>query len=205
MTSLTISVADPASAWTDLGFAVSDDGVCCVGDVAFALGAEGKGLRAWSIGEVDGVRSCAAVGDSAAVAAGLHANGVVELDHVVLTTPDHGRTLAAFEAAGYDLRRVRDTDTYGTPMRQGFFKHGSVVLEVIGPAEPMAEYAERPARLWGLAFTVADLDATAAFLGPRLHPAKDAVQPGRRIATLDKSAGSTVPFAFMTPGVKAVA
>ncbi|MBV9662995.1 MAG: glyoxalase, partial [Actinobacteria bacterium] len=57
-----------------------------------------------------------------------------------------------------------------------------------------------PARFYGLAFTVADLDATAAYLGDRLRPAKDAVQPGRRIATLDKSAGSSVAIAFMSPG-----
>jgi hypothetical protein len=80
-------------------------------------------------------------------------------------------------------------------MRQGFFKHGAVVLEVIGPAQPAGD---GPARLWGLAFTVADLDATAVFLGDRLHPPKDAVQEGRRIATVDKSAGSTVPIAFMS-------
>jgi hypothetical protein len=33
-----------------------------------------------------------------------------------------------------------------------------------------------------------------------LHGAKDAVQKGRRIATLDKEAGSSVAHAFMSPG-----
>ena len=47
---------------------------------------------------------------------------------------------------------------------------------------------------------MADLDATARYLGDRLHPAKGAVQPGRRIATLDRGAGSTVAMAFMSPG-----
>jgi hypothetical protein len=205
---LTIAVADPAEAWSDLGFAVSA-GVCFVGQVAFALGFDGggRGLRAWSVGAVDGIEGCepvagaSAAGSTSAAAAAVHANGVVGLDHVVITTPDHDRTLAAFKEAGYDLRRVRETDTYGTPMRQGFFKHGSVVLEVIGPAAPNGA---KPARLWGLAFTVADLDETAAFLGQRLHPAKDAVQPGRRIATLDKTAGPTVPLAFMSAGPTAV-
>lgn len=205
MLGLTLAVADPAEAWSDLGFAVSD-GVCVVGEVSFVLGAEGgRGLRGWSIGPVDGMGACepapSGASSGAASASTGHPNGVVALDHVVITTPDHDRTLKALDAAGYDLRRVRETDTYGTPMRQGFFKHGSVVLEVIGPAEPNGD---KPARLWGLAFTVADLDATAAFLGERLHPAKDAVQPGRRIATLDKMAGSTVPLAFMSAGPTAV-
>ena len=126
-----------------------------------------------------------------------HPNGVIELDHLVVFTPDHQRTLAAIQAAGMELRRIRDADTYETPMRQGFFKLGPVILEVIGPVEPTGD---GPARFFGLAFTVADLDATAAYLGDRLRPAKAAVQPGRRIATLDKSAGSTVAIAFMSRG-----
>lgn len=202
---LTLAIADPADAWVDLGFAV-DAGVCRVGEVCFALGASGgRGVRAWSGPAVDGLAACDAVGgggpgDAHAQAgdgadAPAHANGVVALDHLVITTPNHERTLAAFEAAGYDLRRMRETDSYGAPMRQGFFKHGSVVLEVVGPASPMGD---TPARFWGLAFTVGDLDETAAALGPRLHPPKEAVQPGRRIATLDKAAGSSVAIAFMS-------
>ncbi len=45
-----------------------------------------------------------------------------------------------------------------------------------------------------------DLDALAAQLGPeRLRPIKQAVQPGRRIATLDRAAGLKTNVAFMTP------
>jgi hypothetical protein len=198
LTSLTVAVADPPEAWADLGFAV-DAGVCRVGEVAFVLGAGGKGLPGWSLAGSDGAGIDGLPAVDQAPGAGMqldtHANGTVDLDHLVVTTPDHERTLGAFQAAGYDLRRVRETDSYGSPMRQGFFKHGAVVLEVIGPAQPAGD---GPARLWGLAFTVADLDATAVFLGDRLHPPKDAVQEGRRIATVDKSAGSTVPIAFMS-------
>ncbi len=56
-----------------------------------------------------------------------------------------------------------------------------------------------PARFYGLAFTVDDLTTTADLLGPRLRPARDAVQSGRRIATLDWAAGSTIAMAFMSP------
>jgi hypothetical protein len=81
-------------------------------------------------------------------------------------------------------------------MQQAFFKLGEVILELVGPKEPSGDGA---LRFYGLAWTVRDLDATAAFLGDRLKPAKDAVQPGRRIATLASTAGSTVPHAFMSP------
>ena len=182
-----------------MGFAVVDS-VCRVGDVCFALGHDdGRGLRGWSLPGIDGLRVCDPV--DVVPDAAPHANGVAALDHLVVTTPDHERTLDAFVAEGWDLRRVRDADTYGTPMRQGFFKVDGVVLEIIGPATPAGD---GPARLWGLAWTSANLDATASFLGDRLHPAKDAVQEGRRIATLDKAAGSTVAMAFMTKGRAAV-
>jgi hypothetical protein len=72
---------------------------------------------------------------------------------------------------------------------------GETIAEVVGPPSGSSP---GPARFYGLAFTVADLDATALFLGERLRPAKDAVQPGRRIATLDRAVGSTVPLAFMS-------
>jgi hypothetical protein len=44
-----------------------------------------------------------------------------------------------------------------------------------------------------------DLDATAAVLGERLGAVRDAVQPGRRIATVRREAGLGTPLAFMTP------
>jgi hypothetical protein len=56
-----------------------------------------------------------------------------------------------------------------------------------------------PARLWGLAFTVEDLDRLAKEIGDDLAGPRDAVQEGRRIATLKRSAGLSVPLAFMTP------
>lgn len=133
---------------------------------------------------------------SADQSSGAHPNGTFELDHLVVLTPDLDRTIDAIQAAGLDLRRTRDTGTYGAPMRQAFFKVGATILEVVGGPEATGD---GPARFFGLAFTVRDLDATGAFLGDRLRPAKDAVQPGRRIATLDRGAGSKVPMTFMTP------
>ena len=46
---------------------------------------------------------------------------------------------------------------------------------------------------------VSDLDALAERLGDDLGTPRDAVQSGRRIATLRESAGLGVPVAFMTP------
>jgi hypothetical protein len=45
---------------------------------------------------------------------------------------------------------------------------------------------------------VADLDATAGHLQGRIGATKDAVQPGRRIATLHAGDAISVPVAFMS-------
>jgi hypothetical protein len=87
-------------------------------------------------------------------------------------------------------------------MSQTFFKLREVVLELIGPAVP--DELDTPAHFYGLAFTVEDLDATAAFLGDKLGRVKDAVQPGRQIATLRKEASAGLAVAFMSPGRAAV-
>jgi hypothetical protein len=49
------------------------------------------------------------------------------------------------------------------------------------------------------------MNATAAALGESLGEPRDAVQPGRTIATLRRGAGSSVPLAFMTPPPAAAA
>lgn len=199
-------IGDPPQVWNDLGFAL-DDAVVTVSGVQMQLGGERKGIRRWALRGVEGDAidglpldpPVPAPDGSAHPQPGgrPHPNGVVGLDHVVLLTPDLDRTIGAIESAGIELRRTRESTTYGTPMRQAFFRLGPVVLEVVGPREgPSGDGAPR---FYGLAFTVDDLDATAGYLGDRLRPAKDAVQPGRRIATLDRSAGSTVPMAFMSP------
>jgi hypothetical protein len=203
ITIASVFLADPPELWADLGFVV-DDGSCWVSGIRHRLGADGRGIESWAlrgldVDDVDGLVT--SVSDEPPHGTPAHPNGVITLDHLVVTTPDIDRTTKAIEAIGLDLRRTRETDQYGPPFRQTFFKLGEVVLEVIGPVEPRND---KPARFFGLAFTVADLDATARFLGDRLRPAKDAVQPGRRIATLDKAAGSTVAIAFMSPGTAAV-
>jgi hypothetical protein len=93
------------------------------------------------------------------------------------------------------LKRTRATGTPKRPMTQAFFTLASTIVEVVGPTD---RSGPGDATFYGLAYTVADLDKTAAFLGSRLRPAGDAVQQGRRIATLDRAAGSTIPLAFMS-------
>ena len=67
------------------------------------------------------------------------------------------------------------------------------------PAEATARAGgDRPAFFWGLAFLAPDLEATVAGLGDRVGEIRPAVQPGRRIATLRRSAGLSLQLAIMS-------
>jgi hypothetical protein len=115
-------------------------------------------------------------------------------------TPDLDRTAAALRDAGLDLRRIRERPTPGGAPRQAFFRLGEVILEVVQAPEGtrIASDPGNPARLWGISFAVRDLDGTAAALGDLVGSVRDAVQPGRRIATLRREAGLGPAIAFMS-------
>ena len=63
---------------------------------------------------------------------------------------------------------------------------------------------ERPARFWGLALLVEDLARTVQRLGEHAGEVRAAVQPGRQIATLRRSAGLAIPVALMSAAPDAV-
>jgi catechol 2,3-dioxygenase-like lactoylglutathione lyase family enzyme len=203
-----LTVADPPDTWAALGFAVEGDS-CVVGEVRVRLAGPdaGKGLTGWSLREIEATELDGLPTERserpAPEQASPHPNGIAGLDHVVAITPDLDRTAAALERAGLDLRRVREEPTPAGAPRQAFFRLGAVVLEVVQEPEEAIERAgggrDRPAFFWGLAFLAPDLDATVAGLGERAGEVRDAVQPGRRIATLRRSAGLSVPVALMTP------
>ena len=204
MTIHSITVADPPEAWAEAGFRVEGD-TCRVGaiDVRLAGREAGKGLVGWALRgvrstDLDGLPTDEAA-DSPGDPAAAHPNGVVRIDHVVAFTPDRARTVAALEAAGLDLRRLRDEPTPAGGGFQAFFRLGEAILEVIEAPEGSPVPPEAPARLWGLAFLVDSLEQTKALLGDRLGDPRDAVQPGRRIATLRRDAGLSFGCAFMSP------
>jgi hypothetical protein len=114
-------------------------------------------------------------------------------------TPNPDRTQAAFEAQRLDARRVRRIETSKGTRRQTFFWMGDVICEVGGPDDGTGD---GPATWWGLALTVADIDATVRFYGENASPVKAAVQPGRRVSTL-RSRRSTTPVLLISPHVKA--
>jgi hypothetical protein len=111
------------------------------------------------------------------------------------------RSVAALQAAGLDLRRVREEPTPAGAPRQAFFRLGDEILELVQEPEEVVRRnggAERPAHFWGLALLVEDLERTVEQLGPHAGEARPAVQPGRAIATVRRSAGLAIPLALMS-------
>jgi hypothetical protein len=170
--------ADPV-AWRDAGFSLAGRSMS-VGGVSIEFVDGDGGIAGWTLAD-----------DAPDTPSATHANGVTEIDHVVMLTPSLERTIDDLEGQGIELRRLREGETGMGTYRQAFFRVGRPILEVVE--------ADDPVRLWGITFTTTDIDGAAELLGDRLGRVKDAVQPGRRIATVRSEAGLGLPVALISP------
>jgi len=201
-----LEVGDEPDAWADAGFTVTG-GEVAIGGVRVRCLGDGAGHDRWRLrrdgadlpASVDGIATVA--GEGAPPAPTQHPNRVVGFDHVVLRSPDLDRTTEALAALGLDLRRTRRLGDGDDAFEQRFFRLGEVILELVGPARPTGD---GPCTIWGYALVSEDIDASAALLGERCSAPKDAVQPGRRIATVrTRELGIGPAVALMTPHVRA--
>jgi hypothetical protein len=204
-----IALADDPSRWETLGFTVRGDTVQ-LGTVSLSLAGReaGRGILGWSLrgiasAELDGLPTAIAQAPPSPTEAPGHANGVTAIDHLVAMSPELDRSVHALQAAGLDLRRIREQPTPAGAPRQAFFRLGEVILELVQEPEKVlaarADGTSGPARFWGLALLSEDLEQTVARLGEHSSEIRTAVQPGRRIATLRRAAGLAVPVALMSP------
>ncbi|MBB3602042.1 hypothetical protein FHT40_001675 [Mycolicibacterium sp. BK556] len=196
-------IGDAPDVWRSAGFTVDPDGLCRIGDVRVRLVGNGTGILGWTLrgvpsdGPLDGIPT--AVSETVPAEPATHPNGVTSIDHVVLLSPNLARTVASLAAVGLEPRRERDAELGGQPMRQIFFRLGSVILEVVGSPDTATD---GPSSLWGITYVVTNIDATAAFFGDRTLPVKDAVQRGRRITTLKhRDLGMSVRTAMISPHI----
>ncbi len=185
--------------WRALGLTVSGDGLVPFLFTSLRIVEGVPGIEGWAlsgidpaIDEIDGLATT--VVDVLSPVVAQHANGAVELDHVVVLTGSLERTCGAIaDATGAPLKRVRDLgDT-----RQGFHRigRGGMIVEVV----ERREVGDDPASFWGVVINVSDLDAAVDLAGPEIIGVpKDAVQPGRRIATVRGEVGLGLPVAMMS-------
>jgi hypothetical protein len=185
------------------------DATVRLGSVRIALAGKdaGLGILGWSLHgigtvELDGLPTTLSDATPVHKQSPKHANGITTIDHLVAMSPDLDRSVQALQAAGLGLRRIREQPTPAGAPRQAFFRLGEVILEVV--QEPDEVLATSPggtggqARFWGLALLSEDLQLTVEHLDEHVGEIRAAVQPGRRIATLRRSAGLTVPIALMS-------
>jgi hypothetical protein len=202
-----LAVADEPERWSALGFSVLD-GCSAIGTVRLRLTGRGagRGIVGWSLRAVtsvnlDGLATSRSDAPTRAAAA-VHPNGVVALDHIVAMSAALDRTVVALQSAGLKLRRIRELPTPAGAPRQAFFRLGEAILEVVQEPDRIKKpRGDGPARLWGLAFVVEDLDYAVKRFGVDAGPVHPAVQRGRQIATLRRSAGLAIPVALMSLAV----
>ncbi|MEM8705988.1 MAG: glyoxalase [Actinomycetota bacterium] len=194
-----VTVGDHPSAWAAAGFEVHDGAVRIGSTVVICDPDAGRGIAHVAIdgvaADIDGLPIHPT--DAPTLVEAPHANLVSGFDHLVAMSPAIARTADALLTAGLDRRRTRRFDVGGETRRQDFFWLGDVILELVGVD---GVDGEGPATFWGLALECADLELAAARLGDALGTVKDAVQPGRRIATVrTRELGISVPIALMSP------
>lgn len=199
-----LEIAGDADVWRSLGLVVSDDGLVPLHGTSLRIvdASQGSGIVGWALSGVDPSHDTAMIDGGLATRVvettdpvfAHHELGAAGLDHVVVMTHDLERTTGAIEdVTGCELKRVREVGT----MRQGFHRisRGGLIVEVV----ERPEIEEGPASFWGLVLNVDDLDAAYERIGAGwISEPKDAVQPGRRIATLSADVGLGLPVALMT-------
>jgi predicted enzyme related to lactoylglutathione lyase len=200
-----LTIAGDVDAWRSIGLTVAPDGVVALLGTSLRIvpSDHRSGVIGWTLSGTSGDAAVSIDGldtewvDAAGPMYAAHPLGASSLDHVVVLTPDLERTSAAIaEATGCELRRVREVGS----MRQGFHRIGDR-----GTGGLIVELVERPdieagpAAFWGIVLIVDDLDAACDLIGgDRISAPKDAVQPGRRIATVRADTGLGIPVALMT-------
>lgn len=196
-----IHVADDPDLWASLGFAVEGDRCRMKSiDVVLTGAGSGNGIHGWAWRDsagprIEGIPSHSVAG-APEPSATIHPNSSVGLFYVVLMAPSWDAAANALADVGVDPGDARPMGDPERPTLRSLAAAGDVEIEVIGPPE---HDPNRRWNLWGSIVEVADVDATAGHLGDRLRPMKPAMQRGRRIATLDRGAGSSVALAFMGP------
>jgi hypothetical protein len=198
-----LDVCDPPERWKALGFSVADDGCVSCGGVTLTLGIAppGRGIAGWTLaglardGDIDGLttRSAPPLGGPRWIPAArpMQRNGVVGIDHVVVTTPDLDAFAQTLALRGLALRRRTEVRSRA----MGFRRLGSAILEVV--QDPGATATA----FWGVTFLMGGPDALDALvLGNRVvGEPRPAVQPGRRITTVSREAGLSTRVAFIDP------
>jgi hypothetical protein len=192
---LALTIGADREPWRQAGFAVTDDGVLLAGDVMVQLDASaGTGIVGWTLSTpVAGFPSCPQ--PKPATGAAEHPNGVIGVDHVVVSVLDLEAATAALVEAGCDVRGQRSAVIKGHNVIQRLLPLQNALIELVAPVAKSAYDHGTAPSFWGVTFVCPELSR----LGPHVAVPRPAVQPGRQIATAGREAQLGTRVAFMTP------
>jgi hypothetical protein len=211
-----LTVAGDIDTWRSLGLSATDDGLIplfgtalrivspeIASDASARTGVAPEDVQAgivgWALSGIDAATTSIAgltttVVEQVAPIFAEHSLGARSIDHVVVMTGELEPTTGDIAlATGCELKRIREVGK----IRQGFHRigRGGLIVEVVQHEDDNRSVAE----FWGIVMIVDDLDAACAQLGPdRVGEPKEAVQPGRRIATIRSSVGLGTAVALMS-------
>jgi hypothetical protein len=199
-----LTVAGDIDTWRSLGLSATDDGLIPLFGTALRIVSPDAedvpaGIVGWALSGIDEATTSIAgltttVVEQLAPIFATHSLGARSIDHVVVMTGDLEQTTGDVAlATGCELKRIREVGK----IRQGFHRigRGGLIVEVVQHEDDDRSAAE----FWGLVIIVEDLDEACAQLGAdRVGEPKDAVQPGRRIATIRSSVGLGTAVALMS-------
>ena len=199
-----LTIVGDIDTWRSLGLSATVDGfIPLFGTALRIVSPEAEdvpaGIVGWALSGIDDTTTSIAsltttVVEQLAPIFATHSLGARSIDHVVVMTGDLEQTTGDVAlATGCELKRIREVGK----IRQGFHRigRGGLIVEVVQHEDDDRSAAE----FWGLVIIVEDLDEACAQLGAdRVGEPKDAVQPGRRIATIRSSVGLGTAVALMS-------
>ena len=202
-----LAVGDRPESWKRAGFSVGLSDSVQFGDLSINLTGLGtRGITSWSFDpEVSMSNICdIPVANTRGVASFamrpedyVHANGVHSIDHIVVKCGDVAHAESQFNSIGMSPNRKVTNQSKG--MHYLFYKTGSTIIEVVCPIFKNSERGF----IWGITFVTPDIDATYDYLKPLVKTPWNAVQPGRRIMTLNtEHLDISVKMAFISPHKK---
>ena len=193
-----------ASAWEKIGFAPRE-GAFQLGEVTCGVGADGPSWAFDQGGDMPDALCGIATAESAARQAegdpSEQPNGAFKIDHVVVVSEAPSQTKAALERFGLIGKGARSFGSGDAERSQCFFWSGELLIELVGPAAEKAD-ASPLARIWGVTFVVDDFAPLLALAEGLVAGPRDAIQPGRQIATVATQLELGVELAFMSPYAK---
>ena len=210
-----VVVNDSIRAWRQLGFTVHECGCLRLNEMTIKLNSEvqegcKRGVSGWAFSgllpdidsidgiPIDGSVSCDCNRAGKSDESVDHENGVFEIDHIVIKTCNWKELDNTFRRIGIANKRSRVDEKTGT--RYMFYRPSKTILEVIDRNDGSIPVA---AKIWGITFSCRDIDATHNFLSDVTKTPWQAVQPGRRITTLQSGKRDvSIALAFMSPHVK---